>query len=198
MIRLVALAVAAYLLGSLPSAFIVVRLARGTDVRRAESGNVGALNAFRATGSVWIGAAVLVLDVGKGILAVALAGSGAGLGTQSLLATLAVAGHNWPLWLGGHGGKGLATAAGSLTMITPLTVPLWIVVWALGYVSSGYIALGTVIATALVPVALGLLAGWAYGLAALPVCLLILLRHHEKVRRLLLGAEPRHYWRGTS
>lgn len=198
MIRLVALAVAAYLLGSLPSAFIVVRLARGTDVRRAESGNVGALNAFRATGSGWIGAAVLVLDVAKGVLAVALAGSGAGLGTQSLVATLAVAGHNWPLWLGGKGGKGLATAAGALTMITPPSVPLWAVVWALGYVTSGYIALGTVLATAILPAVLGLVAGWAYGLAALPACLLILVRHHEKVRRLLLGTEPRHYWRGKS
>jgi glycerol-3-phosphate acyltransferase PlsY len=196
--RLAALAVAAYLLGSLPSAFIVVRLARGTDVRRAESGSVGALNAFRATGSGWIGAAVLVLDVAKGVLAVVLAGAGAALGTQSLVAALAVAGHNWPLWLRFKGGKGLATAAGALTMITPLSVPLWVVMWAIGYVSSGYIALGTVAATAILPAVLGLLAGWAYGLAAVPACLLILLRHHEKVRRLLLGAEPRHYWRGKS
>jgi glycerol-3-phosphate acyltransferase PlsY len=195
---LVALAVAAYLLGSLPSAYIVVRLARGTDIRRAASGNVGALNAFRATGSGWIGAAVLVLDVGKGVLAVLLAGAGAALATQSLVAALAVAGHNWSPWLRGRGGKGLATAAGSLTMITPLAIPLWAVMWALGYVMSGYIALGTILATALVPVLVGLLAGWAYGLAALPACLLILARHRDKIRRLLLGAEPKHYWRGAS
>jgi glycerol-3-phosphate acyltransferase PlsY len=195
---LAALAVAAYLLGSLPSAYLVVRLARGTDIRRADSGNVGALNAFRATGSGWVGAAVLVLDVGKGVLAVLLAGPGAGLATQSLVATLAVAGHNWTPWLRGRGGKGLATAAGSLTVITPLSVPLWGVLWAIGYVTSGYIALGTVIATALLPVLLGFLAGWAYGLAALPACLLILARHREKIRRLLLGVEPKHYWRGES
>jgi glycerol-3-phosphate acyltransferase PlsY len=191
-----ALAIAAYLLGSLPSAFIVVRLSRGTDVRTAESGNVGALNAFRVTGSGWIGVAVLVLDVGKGVLAVMLAGDGAGLATQSLLATLAVAGHSWPLWLGGRGGKGLATAAGALTLITPLSVPLWGVFWALGYVTSGYIALGIILATALLPIGLGILAGWPYALAAVPVCLLILVRHREKLRRLLLGAEPKHYWRG--
>jgi glycerol-3-phosphate acyltransferase PlsY len=194
--RLVALAVAAYLLGSLPSAYIVVRLARGTDVRRADSGNVGALNAFRATGSGWIGIAVLVLDVGKGVLAVSLAGGGAGLAAQSLLATLVVAGHNWPVWLRGRGGKGLAAAAGSLTMITPLAVPLWAVIWALGYATSGYISLGIILATAALPALLGFLAGWAYGLAALPACLLVLARHREKVRRLLLGAEPKHYWRG--
>jgi glycerol-3-phosphate acyltransferase PlsY len=196
LIRLAVLAVAAYLLGSLPSAYILVRLARGTDVRRTDSGNVGALNTFRATGSGWLAAAVLVLDVAKGVIAVMLAGSGAGIGRQALAATFAVGGHNWSVWLGGRGGKGLATAAGALTMITPLSVPLWLVVWALGYVTSGYIALGTILGTALLPPLLGILAGWAYALAALPPCLLILARHRDKVRRLLLGGEPKHYWRG--
>jgi len=196
--HILALAVAAYLIGSLPSAFVVVRLARGKDLRAVESGSVGALNAFRATGAGWIGVVVLVLDIGKGVLAVVLAGDGAGIATLTMVAALAVAGHNWPIWLGGKGGKGLATAAGALTMITPLSVPLWAVVWGLGYVASGYIALGTILATALLPVLLGLIAGWAYGLAAAPTCLLILARHRDKMRRLLLGAEPKHYWRSKA
>jgi glycerol-3-phosphate acyltransferase PlsY len=196
--RLVVLAVAAYLLGSLPTAYIVVRLARGADLRTAESGSVGALNAFRATGAGWIGIVVLVLDMAKGALAVVLAGSGARLSTLAVVAALAVAGHNWPIWLRGRGGRGLATAAGALTMVSPVSVPLWGVVWALGYVTSGYIALGTIVATAVLPIVLGFLAGWPFGLAALPACVLILLRHHEKVRRLLLGVEPRHYWRGRA
>ncbi len=194
--RLLALAVAAYLLGSLPSAYLVVRLARGTDVRSAESGSVGALNAFRATGSGWIGLIVLVLDVGKGVLAVAHAGAGAGLATQALASTLAVAGHNWPVWLGGKGGKGLATAAGSLFVISPVSLPLWAVAWGLAYVTTGFIAAGIIVATGALPLLLGFFAGWAYGLAALPPCALILARHREKLRRLLLGAEPKHYWRG--
>jgi len=193
--RILALAVAAYLIGSLPSAFVVVRFSRGTDLRAVESGSVGALNAFRATGAGWIGVVVLILDIGKGVLAVVLAGDGAGLPTLALVTALAVAGHNWPIWLGGKGGKGLATAAGALTLVTPLTVPLWGVLWGLGYVVSGYIALGTIVATALLPLALGIFAGWAYGLVALPTALLILARHREKMRRLLLGAEPKHYWR---
>ncbi len=196
--RIVALAIAAYLIGSLPSAYVVVRLSRGTDLRTVESGSVGALNAFRATGAGWIGVVVLLLDVAKGMLAVVLAGDGAGLATLSLVTALAVAGHNWPIWLGGKGGKGLATAAGALTLVTPLSVPLWGVTWGLGYVFSGYIAFGIVLATALLPLLLGVIAGWAYGLAALPACLLILARHREKMRRLLLGAEPKHYWRGES
>lgn len=193
--RILALAIAAYLIGSLPSAFVVVRLSRGTDLRAVESGSVGALNAFRATGAGWIGVVVLILDIGKGILAVVLAGDGASLATLAMVTALAVAGHNWPIWLGGQGGKGLATAAGALTLVTPLSVPLWGVLWGLGYVISGYIALGTIVATALLPLALGIFAGWAYGLAALPTALLVLARHREKMRRLLLGAEPKHYWR---
>ncbi len=193
--QLLALAVAAYLLGSLPSAFLVVRFARKGDLREAESGSVGALNAFRATGSGWVGVIVLLLDVLKGVLAVVLAGDGASVATQALMVTLVVAGHNWPVWLGGRGGKGLAAAAGALTILTPLSVPLWGVVWGITYVASGFIALGNIVATAALPVLLGFFAGWSYGLAALPAALLILARHREKMRRLLLGAEPKHYWR---
>jgi acyl phosphate:glycerol-3-phosphate acyltransferase len=194
--RYLALAVGAYLLGSLPSAHLLVRFAKGPDLRAVESGNVGALNAFRATGLAWVGILVLILDVAKGALGVMLAGGGAGPATQSLVATMVVAGHNYPLWLRGKGGKGLAAAAGALSVLTPLSVPVWGVVWAVGYVLSGYIALGIVVATAVLPLLLGLLAGWAYAGAALPVCLLVLVRHREKMRRLLLGTEPRHYWRG--
>jgi glycerol-3-phosphate acyltransferase PlsY len=196
--RYLALAVAAYLLGSLPSAYLVVRFAKGPDLRTVESGNVGALNAFRATGLGWVGVVVLLLDVGKGALAVLLAGDGAGPATQSLAATLVVVGHNYPLWLRGKGGKGLAAAAGALTMLTPLAVPLWGLMWAMGYVLTGYIAFGIVLATSVLPVLLGVLAGWAYAAASLPVCVLVLIRHREKMRRLLLGAEPKHYWRGRS
>ena len=125
-----------------------------------------------------------------------LAGDGAGLPTLGMVTALAVAGHNWPIWLGGKGGKGLATAAGALTLITPLSVPLWGVIWGLAYVTSGYLALATIVATAALPILLGIFAGWAYGLLALPTALLVLARHREKMRRLLLGAEPKHYWRG--
>ena len=196
--RYLALALAAYLLGSLPSAYLVVRFAKGPDLRTVESGNVGALNAFRATGLGWVAVVVLLMDVGKGALAVLLAGDGAGPATQSLVASLVVAGHAYPIWLRGRGGKGLAAAAGALTVITPLAVPLWGVAWALGYVLSGYIALGIIVATAVLPILLGLLAGWAFAAASLPVCLLVLLRHRAKMRRLMLGAEPKHYWRGRS
>jgi glycerol-3-phosphate acyltransferase PlsY len=198
MVRAVLLVAAAYLLGSLPTAYLVVRWVRGADLRSTESGSVGALNAFRATGAGWVGWGVLAVDVLKGLAAVALAGPGASTFLQSLLAAAAVAGHNWPVWLRGRGGKGLATAAGALTVVTPIAVPVWGVLWGIGYVASGYIVVGTLAATLLVAPAVGAVAGWGFGLAMVPTCLLILARHREKIRRLLLGTEPRHYWRAKA
>lgn len=187
--------VAAYLLGSLPTGYLVVRWLRGADLRESESGSVGALNTFRATGAGWAGWLVLVVDVLKGALAVAIGGPGASTWLQSGLAAVAVAGHNWPVWLRGRGGKGLAAAAGALTIITPVAVPVWALVWAVGYVASGYIVVGTLAATLLVAPVVGVVAGWGFGLALAPTCALILARHREKVRALRRGEEPRHYWR---
>jgi glycerol-3-phosphate acyltransferase PlsY len=196
--RSLLLVAAAYLLGSVPTAYLLVRWVGRGDLRSVESGSVGALNAFRATGAGWIGWTVLLADAAKGIVAVAIAGPGAGTMVQAVLAAAAVAGHNWPVWLRGRGGKGLATAAGALTVITPIAVPVWGLLWGIGYVATGYIVVGTLTATLLVAPAVGFVAGWGIGLALVPACLLILARHHEKVRRLLLGAEPRHYWRAKS
>jgi len=197
-VRGVLLLAAAYLIGSLPSAYLLVRWLRGTDLRSLESGSVGALNAFRATGAGWVGWAVLVADVLKGAVAVAIGGSGAGTYFQALLAVAAVAGHNWPVWLRWRGGKGLAAAAGACSLITPVAVPVWGLIWGIGYVASGYIVVGTLAATLLLPVAVGLVAGWGFGLAVAPVCLLILVRHRDKARSMMSGSEPRHYWRAQS
>ena len=198
MIRAALAIAAAYVIGSLPTAFLLVRWARGIDIRDRESGSVGALNAFRATGAGWVGWTVLVVDVLKGAVAVSLAGGGASTGLLALVAGAAVAGHNWPVWLRGRGGKGLATAAGACTIVTPIAVPVWGVLWGIAYVASGYIVAGTLVATLLLPVAVGAVAGWGFGLAVVPVCLLILSRHREKLRALLRGTEPRHYWRAKS
>jgi glycerol-3-phosphate acyltransferase PlsY len=195
LIRSALLLVAAYVIGSFPSAYLLVRLLRGTDIRSLESGSVGALNAFRATGAGWVGWAVLVLDVLKGAMAVLIAGPGASTYLQASLAAAAVAGHNWPVWLRGRGGKGLATAAGALSLITPLAVPVWGVLWGIGYVVTGYIVVGTLAATLLVTPAIGILAGWGFAFAMLPCCLFVLVRHREKLKRFLQGKEPRHYWR---
>ena len=109
-----------YLLGSVPTAYIVVCLAKGIDIREVGTGNVGALNAFQQVGP-WGGILVLLIDAGKGALAVLVPGwAGAPEWTGFLTAPLLVAGHNWPAFLGFRGGKGAAAIFGISLAVVPL------------------------------------------------------------------------------
>ena len=101
----VLLGLGAYLLGSVPTAYILVRLAKGIDIRQVGTGNVGALNTFQQVG-IWGGLMVLVVDAGKGALSsLAPSWAGAPEWTVFLTTPLVVAGHNWPVFLGFRGGK---------------------------------------------------------------------------------------------
>src|SRR5262245_48811081 len=180
-----------YLAGSVPFAFLLARRA-GIDVRRAGSGNVGAANVLRTTG-VWRGVIVMALDVAKGAAAVALASfSSGGSGIVALTGAAAVVGHIYPVWLGFHGGKGVAVAAGVFAMLIPFATAIamtlfLIIVWATRYVS-----LGSVAATLALPPAAwltgapGAVVGAAAGTAGL-----ILFRHRANLYRLRTGTERR-------
>ena len=114
------LGLGAYLLGSVPTAYIVVYLARGIDVRKVGTGNVGALNAYQQVGP-WAGMLVLLVDAGKGVLAVLVPGwADAPDWTVFLTTPLLVAGHNWPAFLGFRGGKGAAVIFGMSLALVPL------------------------------------------------------------------------------
>lgn len=130
-----------YLLGSIPTAYILVLLRRRVDIRRAGSGNVGALNTYEVTGSRLLGAAVMVVDMLKGVAAVALGGPPAG--------AAAVVGHCYPVWLRFHGGRGLATAAGMVLVLSWPYLAGWIVFWGLGYLFVREVNGGNMVATLL-------------------------------------------------
>jgi acyl phosphate:glycerol-3-phosphate acyltransferase len=180
-----------YLAGSVPFAFLLARGA-GIDVRVAGSGNVGAANVMRTTGTR---RAILVmsLDVAKGMLAVALATVvHAGVTLTALAAAAAVVGHIYPVWLRFHGGKGVAVAAGVFGILTPIATALaaglfLVIVWVTRYVS-----LGSIVATVALPPA-----AWITGepkavvLAAAGSGALILFRHRGNIRRLREGTERR-------
>ena len=123
----VAAAVLGYLLGSLPSADIASRFAtrRGVDLRAAGSGNPGARNAAKVLGARW-GAAVLVLDVGKGVAAGLIGHSLGGDAGAYVAATLVIAGHILPPWSRFRGGKGVATSAGANLAVFPAYFPIFI------------------------------------------------------------------------
>ena len=128
-------ALTGYLLGSIPTAFILVRWRSRIDLRAAGSGNVGALNSFEVTRSRAVGVSVLVLDLLKGVLAVYAVRSFGGEWplTGMISALSAVLGHNYPFWLKFNGGRGLATAAGAALVLLWGFVPLWCLMWALAY-----------------------------------------------------------------
>ena len=180
-----------YLAGSVPFAFLLARRA-GIDVRFAGSGNVGATNVMRTTGTRRA-ILVMLLDVAKGVLAVVLAlVTHAGVTLTALAAAAAVVGHIYPVWLRFRGGKGVAVAAGVFGVLTPIATALaaslfLVIVWATRYVS-----LGSIAATVALPPA-----AWMTGepkavvLAAAGSGALILFRHRGNIRRLLEGTERR-------
>ena len=184
-----AAALAGYLIGSIPFGLILTRLAGLGDIRAIGSGNIGATNVLR-TGNKGLAAITLLLDIGKGALAVLLAGH-YGPDMAVLAGGGAVVGHTAPVWLGFKGGKGVATALGVLTAIAwpvgGLSALTWIATAALTRISS----LAALIAIAAAPV-------YAYALAdpqraelALFIAVLVWLRHRENIRRLVKGQEPR-------
>ena len=123
LLAVISLALAAYVLGSVPTAYIVVRAVKGEDIRDVGSHNVGALNAYRRVGA-WAGLTVLLVDGAKGVLAV-VAPRLLGIDEWALFITtpLVVAGHNWPVFLNFRGGKGAAAIFGISLVIVPwLTV----------------------------------------------------------------------------
>lgn len=190
--------VAGYLLGSIPFGVLLTRAAGAGDVRSIGSGNIGATNVLR-TGRKDLALATLVLDAGKGAVALLLARWWIGGDVAPAIAGgAAFLGHLFPVWLGFKGGKGVATFFGLLLAahwpLGLMAAAVWLIVaFALKYSSlAALIAATATPALALTPLpALGLPVGAPIVLLTLFTGLLIWIRHHENVARLLKGAEPR-------
>jgi acyl phosphate:glycerol-3-phosphate acyltransferase len=193
--------VGSYLLGSIPFGYLLVRIFRGEDVRQAGSGNIGATNVSRKSPA--LGALTLALDAMKGVTAVELAyhfSSGVNAATSSdmamtIAAFLAVVGHMFPVWLKFRGGKGVATALGSFLVIAPRTVLIAAGVFVVVVVIFRYVSLGSIVAAGIFPFLLVKRALAKNDLPALMLVaatsLLIIVRHHENLKRLFAGTESR-------
>lgn len=170
-----------YAIGSLPIGFLVAQGTRGVDLRRAGSGNVGAANVYRTT-SLGIAIAVMAADVAKGAAAVLIAGSG---GAAVAAGVAAVVGHVYPVWLGFHGGKGVATASGVFGVLSPWPTAIAAAAFGVTVARTRFVSLGSVVATVLLTVAEWLTPGPpAVDIAATFVALLILFRHRGNIARL--------------
>jgi glycerol-3-phosphate acyltransferase PlsY len=195
----VALVAGAYLLGSVSFSVVVVKVLQGLDVRTVGSGNAGATNVMRAAGK-GAGAAVLVLDVLKGMTAVAVPRAlDAPPAVVGSAAVAVVLGHVFPVFFGFRGGKGVATSAGALGTLAPVAMAAGLVVFLLVVLWKRYVSLGSMVTAILFPFLAGLgarLGRPGYGgpwlvLASAAIALLIVLRHQNNLRRLRAGTEPR-------
>ena len=149
-IELVLLSIAAYLLGSVPAAYLAARWSRGIDIRNYGTGNVGAANIFSVT-SKWLAIPVTIFDIGKGVFAVWVAQLlGLGAAGQVTVGVITVIGHNWPLFLRFQGGRGVFTSLGVITMLSP---PLGLIILVMPYTLAPLrqIALGVFLAFVSLP-----------------------------------------------
>lgn len=181
----------AYALGSIPFALVIARLA-GADIRRVGSGNLGAANVMRASG-VRSGVLVALLDVAKGAASVVIAGRLAEGATVPALAGLAaIVGHIYPIWLRFRGGKGVATACGVFSVLTPAALPAALILFVTTVWATKYISAGSVLATiALPPIAYLLGSPLPVVAAAIAAAILIVFRHRSNLARLRAGTERR-------
>ena len=186
------LLVAAYLVGSMPFGYWVVRLFRGEDIRAKGSGNIGASNVWRAYG--WrLGLPIVLLDVAKGFVP-ALVGILLFDDLRGVLAGgAAMAGHYRPLFLGfAKGGKTVATAAGVFFAVAPLVGQTAVAVWILCFVVFRYASLASIAAAVAIPVV-----AWLYGepwptvVFSLGAAVAVVLLHRPNIGRLRRGEEPR-------
>lgn len=201
-LRIILAIIISYLLGSIPFAYLLGRV-RGVDLRKSGSGNVGATNAFRVLGPGW-GAVALILDILKGVICPTLIAeyvlrnqdlSGAMM-LRIVLALSVVAGHNWTIFLGFKGGKGVATSLGVFVGLSFISASLrqsliaGIVVWAVVFLGSGFVSLASIAAAAAFPVfMLTYKSAGELSILSAFLSIFIILRHKANIYRLLHNKE---------
>lgn len=196
-------ALAAYLLGSIPTGYLV-GLAKGVDIRTVGSGNIGATNVFRFLGKP-AGIFVLLMDALKGWFAVRIvalwlaarllppeAVEESGEVAAILAALFAVLGHNYTCWLKFKGGKGIATSAGVYLALAPLAVGIALATWIIVFLITRYVSVASIAAAVALPVAVWLTShSILLGIVTTALGALAIYKHRTNVQRLLAGTEHR-------
>ena len=198
---------ASYLAGSVPFGLLLARFVAGVDVRRSGSGNIGATNVARTAGRR-LGVLTLLLDAGKGGVAVAATALATGTpldGNWSAVAGLAAfLGHVFPIWLGFRGGKGVATALGVFAVLSPWLALLSTLVFAATFGATRIASVGSMTAAAVMAASCAVFHGLESPVTrvAAVVFLVILVRHQANIRRMIQGQESglgptRSGWRSS-
>lgn len=199
---LIAIPAVAYFLGSIPFGLLLGKLFGAADIRKTGSGNIGATNVARAAGPV-AGVLTLLLDAGKGALAVELAArlSGESATWMMIAGLCALAGHCFPVWLGFRGGKGIATAGGVFLVLCPLALLGAVILFVLVVIYWRLVSLGSISAAAAMPLLIYFL--WAprhapphvITFGTLAAVLIVIYKHDANIQRMVEGTEPRFSFR---
>jgi acyl phosphate:glycerol-3-phosphate acyltransferase len=192
--------IAAYLLGSIPVGFLLVKIGAGRDVRASGSGNIGATNVLRTTNRA-LGAATLVLDIAKGFLAVWLAAqlTHGDVMWTSTAALAVIAGHAYPIFLGFKGGKAVATFIGAFLYLTPVALAAALVVFLVVAAGTRYISAGSIVAVGTFPLGVWLIDHPPHEilLHSILAAAFIVYRHKSNLERLRAGTEYVFRWRDS-
>jgi glycerol-3-phosphate acyltransferase PlsY len=193
-------AVLAYLIGSIPTAYIFGRVLKNLDIREHGSGNMGATNAFRVLGR-GPGTVVLILDILKGVIPVTLLADAFGLQDALSLVIIAVAtvsGHNWTVFLGFKGGKGMATSLGVLIglaiqfQVLRIILLLVTLTWLTLFLLLGFVSLASIAAAVVFPILMvAFLEPLPLILMSIVLCVFTVFRHRSNIKRLARGQENR-------
>ena len=189
---LLAIAAASYLIGSISSAILVGRIISGDDIRSHGSGNAGATNTLRTMGKK-TAAIVLLFDILKGVVVVLLAKLMSGLAQDpnlfiQLAAIAVIVGHNFPIYYGFKGGKGVATSLGVITVINPLSAVICLLFAIVLMVITKMVSLSVMLAAVLFPILIIFFAP-NYFIFALVIVLLLVYRHRANIKRIVSGNE---------
>ena len=192
--------ISAYLIGAIPSAYLMGKCLKNIDIRDYGSGNVGATNAFRVLGKV-PGSIVLLMDIFKGVLALTVLGDffdATSPLVHIFLGIAVVSGHNWTIFLKFKGGKGIATSLGVLLGLTikfsalrPVLI-ICFLTWLISFIFSGYISLSSIIAASVLPFVM-IFTSQSQEMIVLGIifCFFVILRHRSNITRLRSGTESR-------
>lgn len=197
---MVVAALAAYLVGGIPFSYLAGRMARGIDLRRHGSGNLGASNTYRILGgriALW----VLALDIAKGLFAVVVAARFDGYGAEPFHALAAAAGailgHLFSPYLKFSGGKGIATSAGAFAGLAPWAFACAFLVFAVVFAARRIVSLASLAAALALPLAVWVAPGFGLGnrhaslqWVSIGVMLVVIVKHRGNIRRLRAGTEP--------
>ncbi len=179
-----------YVVGSIPNGLIVGKMLKGVDIRQFGSKNIGATNMYRVLGP-WPAFLVLITDIAKGVAGVYIGQAFLGAPAAALAGGIAaIAGHNWSLFLGFQGGRGVATALGVIAVLMPKVTAIIFLVWAAIVLLTRYVSLGSIIAAAVAPPLI-----WLFGeqpeylYFGLVAATFVIYRHRPNIQRLLKGEE---------